>query len=90
MEEEGKKLPATRKPAARLEEEEIKELDRLEKLRKEAAVLEGKCYAKYESGDRGTVVKMTVSFLYLCNDQCGRLGGSARARPMYVPTEHRT
>jgi len=34
-------------------------------------------------------MKMTERFLYLCNDQCGRLGGSACARLMQVPTEHR-
>jgi len=26
----------------------------------------------------GAVMKMTERFLYLCNDQCGQLGGSAR------------
>jgi predicted GNAT family N-acyltransferase len=51
--EEGKKLPATWKSVARLEEEEIKELDRLEKLRKEIAVLEDECYAEYRSEDGG-------------------------------------
>jgi hypothetical protein len=48
-----KRLPATWKSIARLEEEEIKELDRLEKLRKEIAVLEGECYAEYGSEVRG-------------------------------------
>jgi hypothetical protein len=51
MEEEGKKLPATWKSVARLEEEVIKELDRLEKLRKEIEVLEGECYTEYRSED---------------------------------------
>jgi len=36
----------------------------------------------------GTVMKMTERFLYSCNDQCGRLGGSARARLTYLHTEH--
>jgi len=43
---------ATWKSVARLEEEKIKELDRLEKLR-EIVVLEDKCYAEYGSEDGG-------------------------------------
>jgi hypothetical protein len=76
-----KKLPATWKSVAWLEEEEIKELDRLENLR-EIAVLEGACCAEYGSEVR---VKMTERF---CTYVMINVGGWVALRAHVLSTEH--
>jgi len=50
MEQEGKKLPATWKSVARLEEEVKNELDQFQKLKEEIELLEAECAELGESG----------------------------------------
>jgi len=50
MEQEGKKLPATWKSVARLQEEVKNELDRFQKLKEEIELLEAECAELGESG----------------------------------------
>lgn len=50
MEQESKKLPVTWKSVARLEEEEKKGLDRIQKLREEIELLEAECAELGKSG----------------------------------------
>jgi len=50
MEQEGKKLLATWKSVARLEEEVKNELDRFQKLKEEIELLEAECAEHGESG----------------------------------------